>query len=113
RADRGVLLYHLIFLRRELARLVEHRVRYADLADIVQYRPQPDVLHLLAGQAERLGEGYGPSGHFFAVLDGVTILGFDSVRQGCDCVEERLLSRFMQLRVVYRQGRLAAERAEE
>src|SRR5919204_6616773 len=58
RSDSRVLFDDLVLFGGELAGLVEHGVGYADLAHVVQDGPQPDVLDLLPGQAQRLGKGY-------------------------------------------------------
>ena len=73
--DGGVLLLG------QLARLLQHLGRHAELADVVQHARVPDRLDPLAPHADLARDHDRAAGHPVAVAAGVEVLGLDRLAQ--------------------------------
>ena len=80
-ADLRVRLDDPALLVVERARLQQHAVRDADLADVVEDRPEANRLHLVRRQPEQLGDAHGERGEPLAVAVQVGVARLDRVRE--------------------------------
>ena len=76
-ADVGMSLHQFEFRRGQRSLFQEHRVRDADLPNIVKKSPPIERLQILLAKAERFAEGDGMSREPFAVTVGRGITRFD------------------------------------
>ena len=112
-AEDGVLAHELPLVRVQAARLEEHAVRHADLADVVQVR---GLLHgaqelrlpaELSAQQDHVGRY--PRG----VAERVVVLRVEGAGQGLEVAEVHALDARVQLRVVDREREVRADALEE
>ena len=88
-ADGGVPLDLRELLVAERARLPQHRIGYADLADVVQQRAQAQHVELATGEAEFTADHYRERRDPFGVTGRVAVTGVERRGQGADDAQIR------------------------
>ncbi len=112
-AEDGMLAHQFPFLHVEPARLEQHAVGHADLADVVQVRRFLDRAQPVLGPAELASEQHHVGGDAGGVAERVVVLRVQCPAQRLQVAEVHPLVAFVQVGVADRQGELGADALEE
>ena len=112
-ADRRVLAHELPLLGVQRPRLVQHAVRDADLADVVQVSHVLDSAQVLLGPAELASEQRHVGGHPAGVPQGVVVLDVQRRAQGPQVAQVQVADLVVEAGVGHGQSGLLAEPAGE
>ncbi len=112
-AEHGVLLHLLPLLRVETARLEEHAVGDADLADVMEVGGLLELAEDLLGPAELACEHHRVRGHARGVTQCVVVLGVERRAQRLEIAEVHLLDLFVETGVLDRQRQLRGDSLEQ
>ena len=109
-AEDGVLPHELPLVAVEAAGLEQHPVGHADLADVVQVGGLLDAAEEVLRPAELLAEQHHVRGHPRSVAERVVVLRVERRAEGLEVAEVHALDALVELGVVDRQRREAADR---
>ena len=112
-AHHGVFAHLLPLLLVEAARLEEHAVRDADLADVVQVGGLFERREHVLGPAQLSPEHDGVRGHAGGVAQGVVVLGVEGGAQRLEVAQVHALDLVVELGVLDGEGELRAHALEE